>query len=101
MHRLRQPRRGPVVRAVADLDGQRRVGLLGALELEAEVAAARALTYQAANEIQQLVIARVPAKEAQGREPLWPECMPGAEGVTTGQGGDGAARSEEQVGTPA
>src|SRR3954452_15089085 len=32
--------------------------------------------YEGANEIQRLVIARVMAKEAQGREPLWPECMP-------------------------
>jgi alkylation response protein AidB-like acyl-CoA dehydrogenase len=55
--------------------------------------------YEGSNEIQQLVIARVLAKEAQGREPLWPECMPGAEGVTAGQGGDGNARSEDQVGT--
>ena len=54
--------------------------------------------YEGANEIQQLVIARVMAKEAQGREPLWPECMPGAEGVTAGQGGDGAARSRSRSG---
>ena len=32
--------------------------------------------YEGANEIQRLVIARGRAKEAQGREPLWPECMP-------------------------
>ena len=32
--------------------------------------------YEGANEIQRLVIARGLAKEAQGREPLWPECMP-------------------------
>src|SRR3954464_6555865 len=55
--------------------------------------------YEGANEIQRLVIPRVLAKEAQGREPLWPECMPGAEGVTAGQGGDGGPRSAEQVGT--
>src|SRR4051812_5430690 len=55
--------------------------------------------YEGANEIQRLVIARVLAKEAQNREPLWPECMPGAEGVTAGQGGDGGARSGERVGT--
>src|SRR4051812_27628375 len=35
--------------------------------------------YEGANEIQRLVIARVMAKEAQGRDPLWPECMPDAE----------------------
>src|SRR3954451_7372552 len=39
--------------------------------------------YEGANEIQKLVIARHMAKEAQGREPLWPECMPDeATGVT-------------------
>src|SRR5215204_1394425 len=32
--------------------------------------------YEGANEIQRMVIARAMAKEAQGREPLWPECMP-------------------------
>src|SRR4051794_21108152 len=48
--------------------------------------------YEGANEIQRLVIARVLAKEAQDREPLWPECMPGAKGVTAGQGGDGSGR---------
>jgi alkylation response protein AidB-like acyl-CoA dehydrogenase len=55
--------------------------------------------YEGANEIQRLVISRVMAKEAQGREPLWPECMPGAEGLAAGQGGDGEVRSEEKVGT--
>src|SRR3954471_12811929 len=57
--------------------------------------------YEGANEIQRLVIARVLAKEARGREPLWPECMPGAEGVTAGQGADGGPRSPERVGTVA
>jgi alkylation response protein AidB-like acyl-CoA dehydrogenase len=55
--------------------------------------------YEGANEIQRLVISRVMAKEAQGREPLWPECMPGAEGLATGQGGDGDVPSEAKVGT--
>jgi alkylation response protein AidB-like acyl-CoA dehydrogenase len=55
--------------------------------------------YEGANEIQRLVISRVMAKEAQNREPLWPECMPGAEGLAAGQGGDGKVRSEEKVGT--
>src|SRR3954466_4273899 len=54
--------------------------------------------YEGANEIQRLVIARVMAKEAQGREPLWPECMPGADGVPEGQGPDGSAKPEA-VGT--
>ena len=34
--------------------------------------------YEGANEIQRLVIARALAAEARGRDPLWPECMPGA-----------------------
>ena len=36
--------------------------------------------YEGANEIQRLVIARAMAKQAADREPVWPECMPGAEG---------------------
>jgi alkylation response protein AidB-like acyl-CoA dehydrogenase len=44
--------------------------------------------YEGANEIQRLVIARALAKEARGREPLWPECMPGA-----------ATPTEQPVGT--
>src|SRR4051794_7498043 len=54
--------------------------------------------YEGANEIQRLVIARTMAKEAKEREPLWPECMPGADGVTPGQGGDGEVRSAQAVG---
>jgi alkylation response protein AidB-like acyl-CoA dehydrogenase len=42
--------------------------------------------YEGANEIQRLVIARALAKQASGREPMWPECMPGAEGLARGQG---------------
>jgi alkylation response protein AidB-like acyl-CoA dehydrogenase len=53
--------------------------------------------YEGANEIQRLVIARQLVKEAARREPMWPECMPGAEGIAAGQG----AREvqEERVGT--
>ena len=32
--------------------------------------------YEGANEIQRLVIARQMVKQAAGREPVWPECMP-------------------------
>ena len=42
--------------------------------------------YEGANEIQKLVIARVMAEEGEEREPLWPECMPGAEDVCGGPG---------------
>jgi alkylation response protein AidB-like acyl-CoA dehydrogenase len=59
--------------------------------MEADVAAARALTFQAAtfvdegaNEIQRLVIARQMARQLQDREPIWPEIMPGAPGVAVG-----------------
>jgi alkylation response protein AidB-like acyl-CoA dehydrogenase len=40
--------------------------------------------YEGANEIQKLVIARAMAKEAGAREPVWPEMMPGAEGISMG-----------------
>src|SRR5919199_753419 len=53
--------------------------------------------YEGANEIQRLVIARALAKEAGEREPMWPECMPGAEGLSKGQGAD--AGGEVKVGT--
>jgi Acyl-CoA dehydrogenase, C-terminal domain len=36
---------------------------------------------EGSNEIQHLVIAR----QMTAREPIWPECMPGAPGVDTGQ----------------
>src|SRR3954464_2519449 len=44
--------------------------------------------YEGANEIQRMVIARVLAREAAGREPMWLECMPGAEGLAEGQGAE-------------
>src|SRR3954452_16269836 len=54
--------------------------------------------YEGANEIQRMVIARALAKEAAGREPMWPECMPGAHGLAEGQGAEGQAK---EVGAPA
>jgi alkylation response protein AidB-like acyl-CoA dehydrogenase len=54
--------------------------------------------YEGANEIQRMVIARAMAKQAADREPMWPECMPGAEGLAEGQGAEGQA---EEVGAPA
>jgi alkylation response protein AidB-like acyl-CoA dehydrogenase len=53
--------------------------------------------YEGANEIQRLVIARALAKQAAEREPMWPECMPGAEGLARGKGAGSA--KEEPVGT--
>jgi alkylation response protein AidB-like acyl-CoA dehydrogenase len=54
--------------------------------------------YEGANEIQRLVIARALVKDAGAREPLWPEAMPGAEGLARGQGADGGMPTEEQIG---
>lgn len=57
--------------------------------------------YEGANEIQCLVVARELAREAAGREPVWPECMPGAEGMAPGQGAPEdptPARSDADVG---
>jgi hypothetical protein len=34
------------------------------------------------------VIARALAKQAADREPMWPECMPGTEGLARGQGAE-------------
>ena len=48
--------------------------------------------YEGANEIQRLVIARAMLKQASGRDPLWPECMPGAEGLARGQGAEEGSR---------
>jgi alkylation response protein AidB-like acyl-CoA dehydrogenase len=41
--------------------------------------------YEGANEIQRLVIARQMLKQASEREPIWPESMPGAPGVASGE----------------
>jgi alkylation response protein AidB-like acyl-CoA dehydrogenase len=37
--------------------------------------------YEGANEVQRLVVARQMARQAASRDPVWPECMPGAEEV--------------------
>jgi alkylation response protein AidB-like acyl-CoA dehydrogenase len=54
--------------------------------------------YEGANESQRRVIARAMARQAAEREPMWPECMPGAEGLAEGQGAEGRAK---EVGAPA
>jgi alkylation response protein AidB-like acyl-CoA dehydrogenase len=41
--------------------------------------------YEGANEIQQLVIARKMLEQAKGRDPIWPESVPGAEGIASGE----------------
>jgi alkylation response protein AidB-like acyl-CoA dehydrogenase len=50
--------------------------------------------YEGANEIQAMVIARQMARQAAGRDPIWPEAMPGAPGIADGRGG-GALVSEQ------
>lgn len=42
--------------------------------------------YEGANEIQALVIARKMLEQADGRDPIWPESVPGAEGIARGAG---------------
>src|SRR5436305_5965829 len=49
--------------------------------------------YEGANEIQALVIARQMLKQASSRQPIWPEVMPGAEGIADGR--DAPAPSEQ------
>ena len=53
--------------------------------------------YEGANEIQRLVIARQMLKAAQQRDPVWPECMPGAPGV---ESGEEVPAPEERAGAP-
>jgi alkylation response protein AidB-like acyl-CoA dehydrogenase len=53
--------------------------------------------YEGSNEIQKLVIARAMLRQALERDPVWPECMPGAQGVESGENVPGP---EEQAGAP-
>ena len=41
--------------------------------------------YEGANEIQRLVIARQMVRQAEGRDPIWPEHMPGTHGIASGE----------------
>ena len=41
--------------------------------------------YEGANEIQRLVIARQMVEHARERDPIWPDAMPGADGVHSGE----------------
>jgi len=54
--------------------------------------------YEGANEIQRLVIARAMYQQAQAREPIWPDCMPGSPGVATGLGPP-SAEADGEVGS--
>jgi len=53
--------------------------------------------YEGSNEIQRLVIARQMMRQALERDPIWPECMPGAPGVESGEGVGGP---EDGAGSP-
>jgi hypothetical protein len=55
--------------------------------------------YEGSNEIQHLVIARQMMRQAVGRDPVWPECMPGAPGVESGEGAP--APQDQEVGAAA
>jgi alkylation response protein AidB-like acyl-CoA dehydrogenase len=57
--------------------------------------------YEGANEIQALVIARQMLKQARSREPIWPEAMPGAEGISDGREAPGPEAQSEGVQRPA
>ena len=57
--------------------------------------------YEGSNEIQKLVIARQMLKQASGREPIWPEMMPGAPGIEDGceadEGTEATAKVEQET----
>ena len=53
--------------------------------------------YEGANEIQRLVIARQMLKQAEARDPVWPESMPGAPGVATGASAPSPAEQSDST----
>ena len=57
--------------------------------------------YEGANEIQALVIARQMLEQAQERDPIWPESMPGAEGIATGEEAPSPEEQREGAGAQA
>src|SRR4051794_1770811 len=57
--------------------------------------------YEGANEIQALVIARQMVKQAGGREPVWPESMPGADGIESGESAPSPEEQHETAGATA
>ncbi len=57
--------------------------------------------YEGSNEIQKLVIARQMLKQASGREPIWPEVMPGAPGIDDGGAVSAATDSSADAKQPA
>jgi alkylation response protein AidB-like acyl-CoA dehydrogenase len=57
--------------------------------------------YEGANEIQALVIARQMAKQAKDREPIWPESVPGADGIASGESAPSPEEQHEAAGATA
>ena len=57
--------------------------------------------YEGANEIQALVIARQMLKQASERDPIWPESMPGAHGIASGEAAPSPEEQREQAGATA
>jgi alkylation response protein AidB-like acyl-CoA dehydrogenase len=57
--------------------------------------------YEGANEIQRLVIARKMLEQAKSRDPVWPESMPGAEGVASGESAPSPEEQEDAEQEPA
>jgi alkylation response protein AidB-like acyl-CoA dehydrogenase len=57
--------------------------------------------YEGANEIQALVIARQMLRQASSREPIWPEAMPGAEGISDGRTAPGPEAQSDGMQRPA
>ena len=53
--------------------------------------------YEGTNEIQRLVIARQMLKQAEARDPVWPESMPGAAGVATGESAPSPAEQTDST----
>lgn len=57
--------------------------------------------YEGANEIQRLVIARKMLEQAKSRDPIWPESMPGAPGVDSGESAPSPAEQQSSPQQPA
>jgi alkylation response protein AidB-like acyl-CoA dehydrogenase len=57
--------------------------------------------YEGANEIQALVIARQMLAQASDRDPIWPESMPGSNGIETGEAAPGPEEQQDSEQEPA
>ncbi len=57
--------------------------------------------YEGANEIQALVIARQMLEQAGQRDPIWPESMPGSEGIASGEEAPSPEEQHQKAGASA